>query len=148
MRSHDRVIMTDYGFENVHLIKFNGHHDSPDFKFSSEDIESTIEKIYLQIKPDVLIIDPYKSYSGVPENDNDKNREILDRLFFILKQYDITAIIIHHEGKSMEYEGTSRSRGASTITDTVSNHWSIVRDKEKKLIKIRCEKSRNAQECL
>ena len=131
--------------KNVHLIKFNGHHDSPDFKFSSEDIESTIEKIYLQIKPDVLIIDPYKSYSGVPENDNDRNREILDRLFFILKQYDITAIIIHHEGKSMEYEGTSRSRGASTITDTVSNHWSIVRDKEKKLIKIRCEKSRNYQ---
>ena len=135
--------------DRIYFPYFDGRHDSHKFRLSNNNLESIISKIYEDIKPDLLIIDPYKSYSGVAENDNDQNREIIDRLTYILDSYGITGIVIHHEGKSSEHTGVGKSRGASTITDAIHNHWSVSR-KENILEKvenfeIECCKSRNSQ---
>lgn len=136
------------GKKNIKFAYFDDRHDSPKVKLSSPNLKEIIRKIYEQGQPDVIILDPYKSYAGTRENDNDENREVLDNFFYLLGEYGTTAIIVHHEGKSSEYTGTSRSRGASTITDVMSNHWTIYREKDKsQLFKyniiIECVKARN-----
>ena len=133
--------------DSIEFVYFNGRHDYPNIKLASDDIDEIIDQINTDKKPDVVILDPYKSYSGVEENSNDKNREVLDRFFYILDSFGITSIIVHHEGKSSELTGTARSRGASTITDAINNHWSISRVKDQNTseenIVIMCEKARN-----
>ena len=137
------------GRDNVQFVYFNGRHDYQNFKFSNDNLDLIVSKINEDRKPDLLIIDPYKSYSGVSENDNDANRAVLDKLFYILAEHDITSIIVHHHGKGGEYEGTDRSRGASAITDTVSNHWTLSRKEDKdthvEQLVVECTKSRNSQ---
>jgi len=135
------------GQDSVYFPYFDNRHDSPKFKFSNENLDKLIRKIHEDVKPDLIIVDPYKTYSGVPENDNDKNRDVLDRLFYILDEFGITSILILHEGKFTEHSGTAKSRWASTITDAVHNHWSISRGKikstnEENLV-LDCYKARN-----
>jgi hypothetical protein len=134
---------------NIEFVYFNGRHNSPLFKLTYRHLEKKIDQIYADQKPDIIILDPYKSYSGVEENSNDRNREVLDNFFYILEKHGITAIIVHHEGKSHELTGMARSRGASAIIDTVSNHWSIDRKKDKETgvehLKLSCHKARNTR---
>lgn len=135
------------GQDSIYFPYFDDRHDSPKFKFSNDNLDKLIRRIHEDVKPDLIIVDPYKSYSGVPENDNDRNRDVLDRLFYHLNEFGITSIIIHHEGKLTEHSGTAKSRGASTITDAVHNHWSISRNKIKSTnensLAIDCFKARN-----
>lgn len=133
--------------ERIGFIYFDGRHDNPSFRLSNSNLETTIEKIDNLKKIDVLVIDPYKSYAGTVENSNDENREVLDKLFAILNKRKITALIVHHEGRSNERYGIDRSRGASAVTDTISNYWSVYRkddkDSDKTHFVVRCEKGRN-----
>ncbi len=137
---HDAIDKIDFPY-------FDGRHDSPNVKLANKNIEAIIDKIHHDKKPDVIILDPYKSYSGVEENSNDRNRDVLDNYFSILAKHGITTIIIHHEGKTHDMYGTDRARGASTITDAISNHWSIRRKDDKETnsanLVISCEKARN-----
>ena len=135
--------------DNIEFVYFNDRHDYPHIKLSNDNLDDIIDRINTDKKPDVVILDPYKSYSGVEENSNDKNRDVLDKFFYILGNYGITSIIVHHQGRSYDLHGTDKARGASAITDAISNHWSISRDKDPQTnedrIVLGCEKCRNSK---
>ena len=133
----------------IGFVYFDGRHDNPAFKLSNPNLDAMIGKINDLYNTDVIIIDPYKSYAGTVENSNDENRQALDNLFAILNNKVITSLIVHHEGKSNERYGTDKARGASAVTDAISNYWSVYRkddkDSDKVHFVVRCEKARNSK---
>jgi len=114
------------GLTNIRLVQFDGKHDNSEILMSDANFGQILKQINDDFKPDLLIVDPYLCYSGVSENDNRKNREVLRKLHSRLDALDITSIIVHHEGKGFQ-SSTDKSRGASSIADAMFYHWTIQR---------------------
>lgn len=73
------------------------------------------------MKPfDVVIIDPLVSLLCKDENNNIEVRFLMNLLNEWIEEENKTLIIIHHDGK-----GDNKSRGASTIVDSVRIHYSL-----------------------
>ena len=59
------------------------------------------------INIDVIIIDPYVSFSDADENDSIKTRRTMDNITDLCLSLNITPILIHHDNKTGQYRGSS-----------------------------------------
>ncbi len=86
-----------------------------------------LEGILKEFRPDLVIIDSLKSVSrnsGVSENSPDFADPVYE-LKELLYRYGASGILIHHQAKSKEHEGTSRVRGSSAIVGAVNTIWQM-----------------------
>lgn len=86
-------------------------------------------------KPQVLIIDPFGDYHLVDEDSNHM-RMVFRYLRSIQNEFKTASIVLHHEsdkqifdnrGMPIEKEGTGRSRGHSSIAQSVDTYLSLKR---------------------
>ncbi len=73
-----------------------------------EDLKLEIE----ERKPDILIIDPFVRFHHLDENSAKDMAIILGRLRYLIEDYGISIILIHHLGK----DSSSGARGSSAIS--------------------------------
>ena len=96
------------------------------FKLTDEKLHDIIRRHHALCPFDVIIVDPYSSFSGASdENDNNQNRKSLDKLTELCDELKVSPILIHHKGKTR-----NDSRGAQAISDWAAN---IVQLQEQKV---------------
>ena len=87
-------------------------------------------------KPDILVVDPIGDYHTLDEDDNDM-RFLFRGLRTLQHELGFASIVVHHEsdkesfdtlGKIIRKEGTGRSRGHSSITQSVDTMLALRRE--------------------
>lgn len=79
-------------------------------------------KIYKWIekrKPDLVVFDPFRNFHNKSENDAIAMAEVLDYFKYIVYQFNVGVILIHHHGKATDIERSKvhLSRGSSVLAD-------------------------------
>lgn len=75
-----------------------------------KDYEGIQEQI-CDFEPDVLIIDPFIKFHNQDENSAQAMSNVLERLRYLIEDYSISLILVHHLGK----ETNAGARGSSAI---------------------------------
>lgn len=70
-----------------------------------------IQELILELEPDVVIIDPFIKFHSKDENSAQDMGYILERLRYLIEDYSISLILVHHLGK----ESSAGARGSSAI---------------------------------
>ena len=95
---------------------------------NDNDYEIIKDKIE-EIKPNVVIIDPFVKFHHLDENSSKDMGYILERLRYIIEDYDISIILAHHHGKD-QYSG---ARGSSVILGEYDSCITLTMEGEKSL---------------
>jgi hypothetical protein len=75
-----------------------------------------------EIRPDVLVLDPFVAISAVPESDNTLMRRVMGKLRQLTRSYEMALVLAHHDRKSGggdEDSDTDNVRGAGDIVNAV-----------------------------
>jgi KaiC/GvpD/RAD55 family RecA-like ATPase len=83
-----------------------------------------IEAVLKAFKPDLLILDSWRSLWGGDENDAGEVARVLDPLRNLIRAHDAAALLIHHMRKGGGY------RGSSAIGASVENVLELARHEE------------------
>jgi len=94
-----------------------------------EKVTKTIELC----KPDIIVFDPLISFYVGDENHNNGMRKVLDIVSRIIREQNVAAIIIHHDGKASTSSG-SGGRGASAIGDWTANSLKLIETKDQDFV--------------
>lgn len=68
---------------------------------------------------DLALIDSLRAACPSVEENDSTIREYLDRLTRVTRATGTIFVVLHHEGKSTEYEGAKRMRGSSALADAI-----------------------------
>jgi len=117
-------------------------HEAEGFDFR-HDLDE-LERVVVEEKPALLILDSFRALWGGSENDSDAVGPVIDRLRNFGRRHDAATLLLHHSGKvGSEYRGsTAIGAGAELI-------FSLARepdDEDEQRRYLACRKSRPAPE--
>jgi hypothetical protein len=81
-----------------------------------------LERVLEADRPDLLILDAYRSLWGGEENDSREVAAVLDPLRNLVRHYDVGALLLHHSGK-----GNGGYRGSSAIGASAELGFTLAR---------------------
>lgn len=97
---------------------------------------AAIEAEIAEIRPKVVILDPWAKFHSLQENDNAEMSLILSRIDELIEKYHCAFIIVHHEGHSGEFprSGLDAGRGATSIAGDMDSgiHFTRISSKSAK----------------
>lgn len=85
-----------------------------------------------EIKPDILVIDPLKNYYTGVEDSADDMREFMAVLRSLIKEFNISIILVHHTGKKGNENNLYSGRGSSLLADDAETTMSFRKDAHNK----------------
>lgn len=106
-------ISTSVARDNFHYISKN-----LDIVLDTPEGQRILTRDIEQVKPTVLVLDPFMFFHDQDENDNNRIKQIVRVIKRITQQHKLTTIVVHHAGKPSEYRATghrSSLRGASAL---------------------------------
>ena len=135
------------GYQQMYIPGFKGRARCIGFHFRSPHFRSLVMRLKERTEADVLVIDPFISFSGAEENNNTEIRSALDALTSVAMEAELAVIMAHHPGK-IGNQGIYTGRGASAIADWATNVLTLeyTTIKDAKCIKATVEKARNSAE--
>jgi hypothetical protein len=112
---HRRVKSLGLPSEGVELHEPEGF----DLRHDLADLERVLEAD----RPDLLVLDAYRSLWGGEENDSREVAAVLDPLRNLVRRFDVGALLLHHSGK-----GNGGYRGSSAIGASAELGFTLARD--------------------
>ena len=122
-RDRIQTIARDIDSEDLENIFFSNKL-VPDL--SNDDDYSMLKGLIDDLKPKVLILDPFIRFHTVDENSSSKMSAILSKIRALIEDYDIAVILVHHTGKDAFKGG----RGSSVIHGEYDSSITIEKRKE------------------
>ncbi|MDO5115596.1 MAG: AAA family ATPase [Synergistaceae bacterium] len=117
--------------DNFMIAPLHGH-GAP--SITSNDSYDLLNRLLIDIKPDVLILDPLVQFYKANENDNNEMNAVIKRFEQLAADCNMAVLLCHHVNKSAAYNGSGgmqqAARGASAIIDGA--RWMLTLDKIRK----------------
>jgi hypothetical protein len=108
--NRERVQTMCKNIDSTDELKLNLSFDSR-LKFENDDNYKEIKELIEDNSPDVLVIDPFVKFHHLDENSSRDMGNILERIRYLIEDYKLSVILVHHLGKDM----THGARGSSAI---------------------------------
>jgi hypothetical protein len=112
---HRRVRTLDLPSEGIELFEAEG--------FDLRRNLGELERLLAGHRPDLLILDSFRSLWQGEENDSGEVAAVLDPLRNLIRRYEAGALLLHHSGK-----GTGTYRGSSAIGASVELGFRLARE--------------------
>ena len=94
-----------------------------------------LEKLIVDLKPNLLILDPFYTLHNKNEDSSSEIAPILSDLRELVLRHNIALVLVHHQGKRNEFSGQTghRHRGSSSFADVPDGSWSMQGLEEKNM---------------
>ena len=98
------------------------------FSIQQPDVLKDIRGNLKEIRPGVLVIDPLKNFYSGEENSADDMRKFMVAVRELIREFNLTVIIIHHTGKKQNDNNFYSGRGSSLLADDAETTVSFQKD--------------------
>ena len=102
------------------------------FSIQQPDVLKDIRGNLKEIRPGVLVIDPLKNFYSGEENSADDMRKFMVAVRELIREFNLTVIIIHHTGKKQNDNNFYSGRGSSLLADDAETTVSFQKDANNK----------------
>jgi len=118
--------------EQAGLLRKNLLFVNEGFSIQKPEVMKDIQGNLKEIRPDVVVIDPLKNFYSGEEDRADDMRKFMTAVRDLMREFNLTVIIIHHTGKKQNENNLYSGRGSSLLADDAETTVSLQKDANNK----------------
>jgi len=118
--------------EQAGLLRKNLLFVNGGFSIQKPEVMKDIQGNLKEIRPDVVVIDPLKNFYSGEEDRADDMRKFMTAVRDLMREFNLTVIIIHHTGKKQNENNLYSGRGSSLLADDAETTVSLQKDANNK----------------